>query len=222
MILPGLTILVTGANGYLGCRLSNILIKRGYGVRGVVRNKERCQHIQDFLDQKYGTEGQFELFEVLDLTKQGGPLTMPLRVSRSVLCSTLSSMLTRAGCAGFVHLAVDNGFSPDTTVVVDGSVALTLRALEAAASERGLRCFVLKLSYIAACQYHMNEAYDIKQASWNDDYVVVCPEGADGRQEEAQDGQRGSKEGSAVSHGTCVLTDRSLACLLGLSLFAFS
>ncbi|KAK2010034.1 NAD(P)-binding protein [Colletotrichum eremochloae] len=153
VILPGSTILVTGANGYIGCRLSNTLIERGYRVRGVVRDKERCQHIQDFFDQKYGTEGQFELFEIPDLTKQGA-------FNDAV-----------KGCAGLVHLAVDNGFSPDPTVVVDGSVALTLRALEAAASEPGLRRFVLTSSYITACQYRMNEAYEVTQASWNDNYV---------------------------------------------------
>ncbi|KAK6210083.1 hypothetical protein QIS74_11667 [Colletotrichum tabaci] len=159
VILPGSTILVTGANGYLGCRLSNTLTERGYRVRGV-----------------YGTEGQFDLFEVPDLTKQGA-------FDDAV-----------KGCAGFVHLAVDNGFSPDPTVVVDGSVALTIRALEAAASEPGLRRFVLTSSYITACQCHMNEAYDVTQASWNDDYIVFCPDGADGLREEAQDGQRGAEE----------------------------
>ncbi|WQF76840.1 Putative NAD(P)-binding domain superfamily [Colletotrichum destructivum] len=132
VILPGSTILVTRAN---------------------VRDKERCQHIQDFFDQKYGTEGQFELFEVPNLTKQGA-------FDDAV-----------KGCAGFVHLAVDNGFSPDPTVVVDGSVALTLRALEAAASKPGLRRFVLTSSYITACQYCMNEVYDVTQASWNNAYV---------------------------------------------------
>ncbi|TID02187.1 hypothetical protein CH35J_004885 [Colletotrichum higginsianum] len=115
-------------------------------------------------------------------------------------------MLTRAGCAGFVHLAVDNGFSPDPTVVVDGFVVLTLRALEAAASEPGLRRFVLTSSYITVCHYHMNGAYDVTQASWNDEYVVVYPDGADGRREETQDGQRGAEEGRAVSPGTYALT----------------
>jgi nucleoside-diphosphate-sugar epimerase len=71
-----------------------------------------------------------------------------------------------------VHFAVDNSFAPDPEVVVKGSVALTMRALEAAAKEPGLKRFVLTSSYITACQYRMGEVYQVTQDTWNDDFVA--------------------------------------------------
>ncbi|KAI4727450.1 hypothetical protein E4T49_04793 [Aureobasidium sp. EXF-10728] len=153
VIAPGSLILVTGANGYLGCRFSNTLIQQGYKVRGVVRDKTRCAHVQEFFDTKYGPKGHFEMVEVADLTAEGA--------FQEVV----------KGCSGFVHFAVDNSFSPDPEVIVNGSVALTMRALEAAANEPGMKRFVLTSSYITACQYRMNEVYDVTQDSWNRGFV---------------------------------------------------
>jgi nucleoside-diphosphate-sugar epimerase len=71
VIPPGSLILVTGVNGYLGCRFSNTLIERGYRVRGVVRHLERCAHVQAFFGQKYGNDGRFEMVQITDLTSEG-------------------------------------------------------------------------------------------------------------------------------------------------------
>jgi hypothetical protein len=40
------TILVTGANGYLGTWIVDGLLKRGYTVRASVRNTEKGRHLQ--------------------------------------------------------------------------------------------------------------------------------------------------------------------------------
>lgn len=71
-----------------------------------------------------------------------------------------------------MHFAVDNSFSPDPELIVKGSVALIRRALEGAAKEPGMQRFVLTSSYITACQYRMNEVYDITQDSWNEEFVA--------------------------------------------------
>jgi nucleoside-diphosphate-sugar epimerase len=71
-VIPvGSLILVTGANGYLGCRFSNTLIQQGYKVRGVVRDLERCEHVKAFFSQNYGNDGRFEMVQVPDLTADG-------------------------------------------------------------------------------------------------------------------------------------------------------
>ncbi|KNG49345.1 aldehyde reductase [Stemphylium lycopersici] len=154
VIPAGSLILVTGANGYLGCRFSNTLIQQGYKVRGVVRDLERCEHVKAFFGKRYGNDGRFEMVQVPDLTADGA-------FDAAV-----------KGCAGFVHFAVDNSFVPDPEVVVKGSIALTMRALEAAANEPGLKRFVLTSSYITACQYRMGEVYQVTQDTWNDDFVT--------------------------------------------------
>lgn len=71
-----------------------------------------------------------------------------------------------------MHFAVDNSFAPDPEVVVKGSLALTMRALEAAAKEPGLKRFVLTSSNITACQYRMDEVYQATQDTWNLDFVA--------------------------------------------------
>jgi len=71
VIPAGSLILVTGANGYLGCRFSNTLIQQGYKVRGVVRDLERCEHVKAFFGKNYGNDGRFEMIQVPDLTSDG-------------------------------------------------------------------------------------------------------------------------------------------------------
>lgn len=107
-----------------------------------------------FFGKNYGNDGRFEMIQVPDLTSDGA-------FDAAV-----------KGCAGFVHFAVDNSFVPDPEVVVKGSIALTMRALEAAAKEPGLKRFVLTSSYITACQYRMGEVYQVTQDTWNDDFVA--------------------------------------------------
>jgi nucleoside-diphosphate-sugar epimerase len=71
VIPPGSLILVTGVNGFLGCRFANTLIERGYRVRGVVRQLERCTHVSAFFEQKFGNDGRFEMVQVTDPTSNG-------------------------------------------------------------------------------------------------------------------------------------------------------
>ena len=75
-VLPqGSTILVTGANGYIGSHVINQLLKYGYKARGTVRDGEKSAWLQEHFDKEYGT-GNFELVEVKEITKLNllGPL----------------------------------------------------------------------------------------------------------------------------------------------------
>ena len=64
-IAPGDRVLVTGANGFLGVHVVDILLNKGYAVRGVVRSLDKEDHIKK-LFAKYGD--RFELAVVKDIT----------------------------------------------------------------------------------------------------------------------------------------------------------
>ena len=44
----GATVFVTGANGLIGSHIADQLLKRGYHVRGAVRNAEKHKYLLDY------------------------------------------------------------------------------------------------------------------------------------------------------------------------------
>jgi len=67
-IAPGDKVLVTGANGFLAVHVVDILLKKGYAVRGVVRSLSKGDHLKK-LFAEYGDK--FELAVVKDITVAG-------------------------------------------------------------------------------------------------------------------------------------------------------
>ena len=65
-ISEGNKILVSGANGYIGCHVVRTLLERNYAVRGVVRSPAKGRHLQE-LFKSYGEK--FELAIVKDITE---------------------------------------------------------------------------------------------------------------------------------------------------------
>lgn len=63
-IHPGARILVTGANGYIGSHVVDVLLSLGYLVRGTVRAEKPW--LNELFDSKYGP-GQFETVVVPEL-----------------------------------------------------------------------------------------------------------------------------------------------------------
>jgi len=66
----GSTVLVTGANGYLGMHVVDQLLTSGYKVRGTVRDSEKAQWTTEYFDEKYG-KGNYEASVVADLSQEG-------------------------------------------------------------------------------------------------------------------------------------------------------
>ncbi|KAG7443070.1 D-lactaldehyde dehydrogenase [Guyanagaster necrorhizus] len=62
------TILVTGANGFIGTWIVGHLLKGGYSVRAAVRNEGRGKHLLDIYES-YGA--RLKLFAVGDISKRG-------------------------------------------------------------------------------------------------------------------------------------------------------
>jgi nucleoside-diphosphate-sugar epimerase len=70
VIKPGATVFVTGVNGLIGSHIADQLLKRGYNVRGAVRNSEKHKYLIEYFEDKY-KEAKFELVEVPDMTVEG-------------------------------------------------------------------------------------------------------------------------------------------------------
>lgn len=64
-IAPGDKVLVTGANGFLAVHVVDILLKKGYAVRGIVRSLEKGEYVKKYFAE-YGDK--LELAVVEDIT----------------------------------------------------------------------------------------------------------------------------------------------------------
>ena len=69
VIQPGATIFVTGANGLIGSYIVDELLKRGYNVRGAVRDVEKSKWLLDHFNGKQ--DAKLELVSVPDMTVEG-------------------------------------------------------------------------------------------------------------------------------------------------------
>ena len=69
-IPPGSTVLVTGANGFIGSHVADQLIQAGYLVRGTSRDTAKTAWVTDMFNKKYG-EGKFEAVVVEDMAESG-------------------------------------------------------------------------------------------------------------------------------------------------------
>ena len=76
-ITPGKKVLVTGANGFLAVHVVDILLRKGYAVRGVVRSLQKEDHIKN-LFAEYGEK--FELAVVEDITVVRCPFFVWMRL----------------------------------------------------------------------------------------------------------------------------------------------
>lgn len=71
LVVPkGSTILVTGANGYLGSNIADQFLEYGYNVRGTVRDTEKNAWLAKLFEKNHGPD-RFELFKVADMVAEG-------------------------------------------------------------------------------------------------------------------------------------------------------
>jgi uncharacterized protein YbjT (DUF2867 family) len=69
-IEPGTTVFVTGVNGLIGSHVADQLLRRGYHVRGAVRDVEKSKWLAESFDVQY-KEAKFSLVAVPDMTTEG-------------------------------------------------------------------------------------------------------------------------------------------------------
>jgi nucleoside-diphosphate-sugar epimerase len=69
-IKPGAIVFVTGVNGLIGSHIADQLLKRGYNVRGAVRDTGKHEYLIEYFHDKYHA-AEFELVDVPDMTVEG-------------------------------------------------------------------------------------------------------------------------------------------------------
>ncbi|KAK4494470.1 hypothetical protein PRZ48_014768 [Zasmidium cellare] len=125
---PGSLILVTGANGYIGSTIVDVLLEEGYRVRGTVRNDKPW--LQNFFDEKHGAN-KFELAIIPDLSVQ----------------AEFGKALQ--GVDGVVHVASDLTLDTDAEKVIQGTIDHTLAVIKSAAKVSSIKSLVLTSSSTA-------------------------------------------------------------------------
>ncbi|KAM0481793.1 hypothetical protein ACHAPX_003119 [Trichoderma viride] len=110
----GSTVVIIGANGYIGAETCDKFLEAGYRVRGTVRNvEEHRAWMHELFDKKYA--GKFELVQVVDFEADG------------------AFDEAFKGAAVVVYVSTPTIFGPDPTKVVDPVVNGTINTLNAAA-----------------------------------------------------------------------------------------
>ncbi|KAJ8126149.1 hypothetical protein O1611_g7488 [Lasiodiplodia mahajangana] len=66
----GSTVLVTGANGFIGSNISDQFLKLGYKVRGATRDPTKNVWLSELFAKKYGP-GNFEFVVIADMAVDG-------------------------------------------------------------------------------------------------------------------------------------------------------
>ncbi|KAJ5827568.1 hypothetical protein N7447_004331 [Penicillium robsamsonii] len=142
---PGSTVLVTGANAYIGSHVINILLGLGYRVRGTVRTPRPW--LNEYFDTRYGKG----LFETILITDFKDP-------------SAFDHALT--GVSGIVHMAQAMPWDPANSDPVGYTVAGTLNVLRAASREPSIKRVVLASSIVAAGYPEVNTPFRFDTDSW--------------------------------------------------------
>ncbi|EKG18975.1 NAD-dependent epimerase/dehydratase [Macrophomina phaseolina MS6] len=151
-IPKGSTVLITGANGFIGSNIADQFLKVGYKVRGTTRNPQKNIWISNLFDRKYGP-GKFELVAVADMEAEGA-------YDEAV-----------KGVSAVVHTATNYTMNPNPHEVVPGTIAGTVNALVAAAKEPSVKRFVLTSSSASALIPKPNTPVVVTSETWNDEVV---------------------------------------------------
>lgn len=149
-------VLITGVNGYIGCRTAAAFLDAGYSVRGTVRSRKSADALVKALAEYYNG-GLLEIVEVSDITVTGA----------------FDSVLN--GVTAIAHLAMPVSTSnTDVTEVYHTTIRGTLSIVESALQHPGIKTFILMSSSGAVLT--VSEPRDYSAADWNDEMVNMVEE----------------------------------------------
>ncbi|KAI8937046.1 hypothetical protein NX059_006265 [Plenodomus lindquistii] len=148
-IEPHRTIFVTGVNGLVGSHVVDQLLKRGYNVRGAVRDVKKNAWLKEYFDEKY-TDVKFDLVEVKDMTVEG---------CYDEVVNDID---------GFIHVAspIVNVTGAESGIAI--GVTGALNALKACAKMPSVKRFVFTSSSIAATFAKPDVEFSIDTNSYNE------------------------------------------------------
>jgi nucleoside-diphosphate-sugar epimerase len=104
-IPKGSWVLVTGANGFVASHVVQQFLKRGYKVRGTVRDVGKSAWLVHDVFKSYADNGDFELVSVPDLG------------ARNAFDDSVKGM------SAIIHVASITSFSPDPNEVIPQTIA---------------------------------------------------------------------------------------------------
>ncbi|KAI8689350.1 Rhodanese domain-containing protein [Fusarium keratoplasticum] len=156
-IPQGSWVLVTGANGYSGSHVVMELLKRGFNVRGTVRNLEYSQWLLDHPSVKpFVDQGRVEL--VLADTSKPNDFDEAVK-----------------GVAAVIHLAIVSDISPDPDTTIPATVEAALTVCRAAAKAPSVKRFVFSSTFWAAVMPVPDDSSTITNLeTWNEDMVKAA------------------------------------------------
>ncbi|KAK6849125.1 hypothetical protein PG995_012958 [Apiospora arundinis] len=155
-VIPrGSIVLITGVNGFIASNIADQFLRAGYRVRGATRDPSKNAWLASLFDTKYG-HGNFEFAKVTDMEAEG--------VYDQVV----------KGVSAVIHAAAKLSMSPNPHEVIPGTVAGTINALKAAASEPGVKRFVLTSSSTAALVPKPNRPCTVTTETWNEEAVTLA------------------------------------------------
>ncbi|SCN65765.1 related to aldehyde reductase II [Fusarium fujikuroi] len=141
----GSTVVVIGANGYMGVETCEKLLQAGFSVRGTVRDVEKNrQWMHKLFDAKW--PGMFELVHVADFEAEG------------------AFDAAFKGAEGVIYVSTPIILNADPARVVDPVVKGTINSLEAAA-RAGVKRYVLSSSSKAVESTNYNHPHHITSSS---------------------------------------------------------
>lgn len=150
----GERILVTGANGFIGSHVVDVLLSQGYIVRGTVRSEKPW--LNELFESKYGA-GKFETVNLPTLDDKDALAAVLNSVSGIV--HVVCKIDHLSGCCEVLILEIqasDTSFGPDPNII-NYVVAATEAVLEAAAQVPSIKRVVLTSSSVAAVARYPGE-----------------------------------------------------------------
>ncbi|KAF5573254.1 aldehyde reductase [Fusarium pseudocircinatum] len=150
----GSTILVTGANGFLGSHIADQFLSNGYEVCGTVRDCEKNAWLVDLFKKRH-PERVFKLVKVSDLTAEGA-FTEALK-----------------GVSAVVHTASVVTFEANPHNVIPTAIDGAVNALKAAYKEASVKRFVFTSSSTAAVGASLDQpGVLVTEDTWNQDAIA--------------------------------------------------
>lgn len=160
-IAKGDWVLVTGANGYIGSHVVDVLLQEGYNVRGSVRAEKPW--LNKLFDERHG-KGRFETAIVSSLNDEAAFDEAVKGVAGivHVVCCVWKTKLGGPSDRGLQ--ASDVSLSPDPDTVIPNVVAGTLLVLKSAAKTPSVKSVVLTSSSAAVLIPQPNTKVEVDES----------------------------------------------------------
>ncbi|KAM0075306.1 hypothetical protein ACKRZS_012651 [Fusarium odoratissimum] len=158
----GSTVVVIGANGYMGVETCEKLLQAGFFVRGTVRDvEENRQWMYNLFDTKW--PNMFELVHVSDFEAEG------------------AFYEAFKGAKGVIYISTSTILNADPAKVVEPVIKGTINSLEAAA-RAGVKRYVLSSRSKAVESTNYNHPYHVTSSMFNYEAIrkACCEPDVDG------------------------------------------